>query len=244
MSPLTSGSIGTGGDAQALLDALTATADPALAQAGREIAMDVAPLAVAAGSLDPRAAVDSRYRALTEEIAGIVDGATVDNQNLLLATQNEVAIKVETTGHTITINVQSGFDAGVTQVIEAGADLLPTDLGDSSGALAKIDEALFNANRTLSFLNADIRALNVERGVAQAVISASTQIDTSDPKPFEATDFAIQFIKKYLIKKDMAASSQDLGLGSLIVPIGGSSVSSIYASISSLSSRGRSGLLA
>lgn len=244
VSPLTSGSIGTAGDAQALLDALTASAEPALTQAGREIAIDVAPMSVAGASLDPRAAVDSRYRALTEEIAGIVNGATVDKQNLLLPTQGEVAIKVLTSGHTVTLNVQTGFDAGVTQIIEAGADLLPTDLADSSGALAKIDEALFNANRTLSFLNADIRALNVERGVAQAVIGASTQIGTAAPKPFEATDFAIQFIKKYLIKKDLESSSQGFGLGSLIVPIGGSGASSIYASISSLAGRGRFGLLA
>jgi Protein of unknown function (DUF1217) len=244
VSPLTSGNIDTAAAAQALVDELTATVDPALNQAGREIAIDVAPLGLAAGSLDPRAAVDSRYRALTEEIAGIVNGATVDKQNLLLTTQSEVAIKVQTSGHTVTLSAQTGFDAGVTQVIEAGADLLPTDLADSSGALAKIDEALFNANRTLSFLNADIRALNVERGVAQAVISASTQIDTANPKPFEATDFAIQFIKKYLIKKDLEATSQNFGIGNLIVPIGGSSASSIYASISSLSGRGRSSLLA
>ena len=222
VSPLTSGNINTDVDAQALLDALTATADPALTQAGREIAIDVAPMGVAAGSLDPRAAVDSRYRALTEEIAGIVAGATFDKQNLLESTQGEVAIKVLTSGHTVTLSAQTGFDAGVTQVLEAGADLLPTDLADTSGALAKIDEALFNANRTLSFLNADIRSLNVERGVAQAVISASSQIDSATPKPFEATDFAIQFIKKYLIKKDLESSSQGgFGLGNLIVPIGG-----------------------
>ncbi len=246
VSPLTSGNIDTAGDAQALLDALTATADPAVTQAGREIAIDVAPMGVAAASLDPRAAVDSRYRALTEEISGIVNGATVDKQNLLLSTQGEVAIKVLTSGHTITLNAQTGFDAGVTQVIEAGADLLPTDLADSSGALAKIDEALFNANRTLSFLNADIRALNVERGVAQAVVSASAQIGTASPKPFEATDFAIQFIKKYLIKKDLELSSQgSIGLANLIVPIGrNGSSSSIYSSISSLAGRGRFGLLA
>jgi hypothetical protein len=245
VSPLTSGNINTAGDAQALLDALTATADPALTQAGREISIDVAPMALAAGALDPRAAVDSRYRALTEEIANIVKGATFDKQNLLESTQSAVAIKVLTSGHTITLTPQTGFDAGVTQIIEAGADLLPTDLADSSGALAKIDEALFNANRTLSFLNGDIRSLNVERGVAQAVISASSQIDSATPKPFEATDFAIQFIKKYLIKKDLEASSQGgIGLANLIVPIGGSSSSSIYSSISSLSSRGRRGLLA
>jgi hypothetical protein len=245
VSPLTSGNINTAGDAQALLDALTATADPALTQAGREISIDVAPMALAAGALDPRAAVDSRYRALTEEIANIVKGATFDKQNLLESTQSAVAIKVLTSGHTITLTPQTGFDAGVTQIIEAGADLLPTDLADSSGALAKIDEALFNANRTLSFLNGDIRSLNVERGVAQAVISASSQIDSATPKPFEATDFAIQFIKKYLIKKDLEASSQGgIGLANLIAPIGGSSSSSIYSSISSLSSRGRRGLLA
>jgi hypothetical protein len=243
VSPLTSGNIDNAGDAQALLDALTASVDPALNQAGREIAIDVAPLGLAAGSLDPRAAVDTRYRALTEEIAGIIEGATVDKQNLLLSTQNAVPVKVQTSGHTVTLMAQTGFDAGVVQILKAGANLLPTDPSDISGALAKIDEALFNANRTLSFLNADIRALNVERGVAQAVISASTQVDTSNPKPFEATDFAIQFIKKYLIKKDMEASSQSFSLASLITPLGGGA-SNIYASISSLASRGRSGLLA
>jgi hypothetical protein len=236
-SILGSGDITTAAGAQSVLDALTATVDPALTQAAREIAIDTAPLALTANSLDPRAAVDSRYRALTEEIPGLVAGATVSNQNLLTSLQSEVAIKVGTTGHTVTLSPQTGFDAGVTQIIEAGADLLPSDSGDLSGALAKLDEALFNANRTLSFINADIRELNVERGVAQAVISASTQIDSSAPKAFQATDFAIQFIKKYLIKKDMEANSQNFGLGSLITPLAGNNSSSILSSISSLGGR-------
>ncbi|HEX2116223.1 MAG TPA: DUF1217 domain-containing protein [Alphaproteobacteria bacterium] len=244
VSPLTSGDITTAAGAQAVLDALTATVDPAVAQAGREIGVDTAPLALTANSLDPRAAVDSRYRALTEEIAGIVAGATVNKQNLLDPTQSEVKIKVQTSGQTVTISPQTGFDAGITQIIEAGADLLPSSSTDASGALAKIDEALFNANRALSFINADIRALNVERGVAQAVISASSTQIGNAPKPFEATDFAIQFIKKYLIKKDMEANSQNFGLGSLVTSLAGNNTTSILTSISGLSGRGRLSLLA
>jgi hypothetical protein len=244
VSTLTGADITTAGGAQALVDALAATIDPTLSQAGREVAIDTAPLGLTAGSLDPRAAVDSRYRALTEEIAGVVAGATVNKQNLLETLQSEVAIKVQTSGHTVTLSPQTGFDAGVIQVIEAGADLLPSDSGDVSGALAKIDEALFNANRALSFINADIRALNVERGVAQAVISASSTQIGSAPKAFQATDFAIQFIKKYLIKKDMEANSQNFGLGGLVTSLSGNNTSGILSSISSLSGRGRLNLLA
>ena len=244
VSSLTGADITTAGGAQALVAALTNTIDPALSQAGREIGIDTAPLGLTAGSLDPRAAVDSRYRALTEEIAGLVAGATVNKQNLLETLQSEVAIKVQTSGHTVTLSPQTGFAAGVIQILEAGADLLPSDSGDLSGALAKIDEALFNANRALSFINADIRELNIERGVAQAVISAaSTQIDSA-PKAFQATDFAIQFIKKYLIKKDMEANSQNFGLGSLVTSLSGNNTSGILSSISSLSGRGRLNLIA
>lgn len=239
VTPLSGASIDTAANAQAVLDAISATIEPALAQAGREISVDVAPFGLAAGSLDPRAAIDSRYRALTEEIAGIVNGATVDKRNLLLATQDAVTIKSLTSGHTITINAQTGFDAGVTQVIDAGADLLPSSLGDVSGALAKIDEALFNANRTLSYINADIRNLNVERGLAQAVISAANQVDATAPNPFKATDYAIQFVKKYLIMKDMEATGQNFGMGALISNINGNSgLASTLSSISGLGRRG------
>jgi hypothetical protein len=229
--------ISTAAGAQAVLDALTASdADGALEQANREIAIDSAPIGLAAGSLDPRAAVDSRYRALTDELPGIVAGAASDKQNLLDSNQSSVDIKVQTSGHTITINPQTGFDAGVTQIINAGAALLPSDPTDASGALAKIDEALFNANRALSFINGDIRALNIERGVAQAVISAANQTATT-AQPFKATDFAIQFIKKYLIKKDMEANSQNFTMSSLITPLGNSPMSGLLSSISSLNGR-------
>lgn len=237
VNPLTSGDITTAAGAQAVLDALANLSDPALDQAAREIAIDTAPLGLAANSLDPRAAVDSRYRALTEELPGLVAAAAVDGKNLLDGNQSSVDVKVQTTGHTVTINPQTGFDAGVTQIINAGAALLPSDSGDVSGALAKIDEALFNANRALSFISGDIRSLNVERGVAQAVISASAQISTTAPQAFQATDFAIQFIKKYLIKKDMEANSQNFGLNSLITPLGGSNTTSLLSAISGLGGR-------
>ena len=236
-SVLNSADITTAAGAQAVLDALTANnVDGVLDQATREIAVDTAPLSLAANSLDPRAAVDSSYRALTDELPGIVAGATVNGQNLLDPNQSSVDVKVQTTGHTVSIQPQTGFDAGITQVINAGANLLPSDPTDVSGALAKIDEALFNANRTLSFINGDVRSLNVERGVAQAVVSAASQTSTST-QPFQATDFAIQFIKKYLIKKDMEANSQNFSMASLITPLGSSPFSSVLSSISSLSGR-------
>jgi hypothetical protein len=235
---LTGADITTAAGAQAVLDALTASgADAALDQATREINIDSAPLGLAANTLDPRAAVDSRYRALAEQLPGIVAGATSNKQNLLDANQSSVSIKVQTSGHTVSLNAQTGFDAGVTQILNAGAALLPSDPADAAGALAKIDEALFNANRTLSFINADIRSLNIERGVAQAVISASNQESTTN-QPFKATDFAIQFIKKYLIKKDMEANSQNFSMSSLISPIANSPMTGLLSSISSLNGRG------
>jgi hypothetical protein len=237
MAALNGADITTAAGAQAVLDALNANSvDDVLGQATREIAVDTAPLSLAANSLDPRAAVDSSYRALMDELPGIVAGATVNNQNLLDPNQTSVDVQVQTTGHTVSIQPQTGFDASITQIIAAGANLLPSDPADASGALAKIDEALFNANRTLSFINADIRSLNVERGVAQAVVSAASQATTS-AQPFHATDFAIQFIKKYLIKKDMEANSQNFGLTSLITPLSNNPMSGLLSSISSLNGR-------
>jgi hypothetical protein len=238
VAALNGADITTAAGAQAVLDALTANnVDDTLDQAGREIAVDTAPLSLAANSLDPRATVDSSYRALTDDLPGIVAGATVNGRNLLDPNQTSVDVKVQTTGHTVSVQPQTGFDAGITQVIDAGAALLPSDPADISGAMAKIDEALFNANRTLSFLNGNIRSLNVERGVAQAVVSAASQTSSS-AQPFKATDFAIQFIKKYLIKKDLEANSQNFSMASLITPLGGSPFSSVLSSISSLGGRG------
>lgn len=239
VAALNGADITTAAGAQAVLDALTTNnVDGALDQAGSEIAIDTVPLSLAANSLDPRAAVDSRYRALTDELSGIVAGAAVEKKNLLDVNQTSVDIKVQTSGHTVSLTPQTGFVAGVIQVINDGANLLPSDAGDVSGAMAKIDEALFNANRALSFINADIRSINVERSVAQAVISAASTQGEGSKTGFQATDFAIQFIKKYLIKKDLEASSQNVGMGSLISNISGSnSTASLLSSISSLGGR-------
>lgn len=235
--------VGTEAEAQALLDALDATVDPAVTTAGREIAIDTQPFAVAATRLDPRAAVDSKYRALYEEMGAYVKAAAVGNDNLLTATQSDLTLRVQTSGRTLTISALTTFDADVTQMLKAGADLLPSSTADISGALAKLNETMFNANRALSLINSDIRGLNAERGVAQAVVTAGASSDGSaNPVPFAATEFAIKFIQKYLIKKDQEAVTGSFGLANLLDPI--SARNSTLTAIAGLAGRSRISFLA
>jgi hypothetical protein len=154
----------------------------------------------------------------TKDASGKVTSVT----NLLSTTQPDITIKVETTGNTITIKGRRSFDTDVTQVIAAGAALLPSDPTDASGALAKINEAMFNARRVLSSLNSDARALDLDRSLAKAAGSAADAAEAANGvNGINATDFTLKFIMRFLAKKDVEAASANntSTMASLIYPI-------------------------
>lgn len=239
VSTLSTGDLDDAASANALIAALDATVDPALAGAAREIKLDSAPFSLAANTLDARARVDGVYRSLTEEMPSIVAGALSDKQNLLATVQSDIIINLRTSGHVVTISARTNFDADITQILEAGADLLPSSAGDASGALARIDEALFNAKRMLSQIGGDIRAANLERTMAQVVIDAAEKEAAAPEGLFQANDFAMKFIKRYLIKKDLEAV-QGANVASLLFgSTGQGGTDSALAAIAGLAGKSR-----
>lgn len=233
LAALNAGDVSNVANASAMMATFTSTIDPTIAQTQRELTSDLAGLGLAVGTLDSRAAVDSAYKKLSSDMADLVKGANVDKKdakgavtgtiNLLSSTQPDISFKVETSGHTITIPGLRNFDTDVTKTIAAGVAMLPSGVGDPSGALAKIDEAMFNARRALSQLNSSARTLDLERSTAKAAGNAAAAAESaSGTDGIDATDFAIKFIMRFLAKKD-AEASQSSGtslMGSLIYPIG------------------------
>ncbi len=212
------------GNASAMLATFTSTIDPTIAQTQRELGADLAgPGPGRRARSISRAAVDAAYKKLSTDMAGLVKDAAVDKINLLASNQPDISFKVETSGHTITIPGLRNFDTDVTKTIAAGVALLPSSLGDASGALAKIDDAMFNARRSLSQLNSTARTLDLERSTAKAAGNAAAAAEgASGSDGIDATDFAIKFVMRFLAKKD-AESFQSSGtslMASLIYPIG------------------------
>jgi hypothetical protein len=233
LAALNAGDVSSVANASAMMATFTSTIDPTIAQTQRELAADLAGLGLAVGTLDSRAAVDSAYKKLSTDMADLVKGAEVDKKdakgavvgklNLLSSTQPDITFKVETSGHTITIPGLRNFDTDVTQTLAAGAALLPSGLGDPSGALAALDETMFNARRALSQLNSAARTLDLERSTAKAAGNAAAAAESaSGSDGIDATDFAIKFVMRFLAKKDAEASSSTGTslMGSLIYPIG------------------------
>lgn len=233
LAALNAGDVSSVANASAMMATFTSTIDPTIAQTQRELAADLAGLGLAVGTLDSRAAVDSAYKKLSSDMADLVKaadvekkdskGAVVGQLNLLSSTQPDISFKVETSGNTITIAGLRTFDTDVTQTIAAGVALLPSSVGDASGALAKIDEAMFNARRALSQLNSSARTLDLERATAKAAGNAAAAAESAGGSDgIDATDFAIKFVMRFLAKKDAEASSSTGTslMGSLIYPIG------------------------
>lgn len=233
LAALNAGDVSSVANASAMMATFTSTIDPTIAQTQRELAADLAGLGLAVGTLDSRAAVDSAYKKLSSDMADLVKaadvekkdskGAVVGQLNLLSSTQPDISFKVETSGNTITIAGLRTFDTDVTQTIAAGVALLPSSVGDASGALAKIDEAMFNARRALSQLNSSARTLDLERATAKAAGNAAAAAESAGSSDgVDATDFAIKFVMRFLAKKDAEASSSTGTslMGSLIYPIG------------------------
>lgn len=219
-----------------------------------EIGLDSPAFVLTATMLDPRAALDSAYRTLSEEMEQLIADAAAGNTNLLDRFQNDLTVRLEMGARTMTVSARATLynpDVqkevfvqmdDVMKMLEAGAALLPSASKDASGALAKMNEALFSANRILSELNSDISTLNLERQLAQVVVDASKPDDSSEAKPFEASPFAIKFIQKYLLKKDQE-STQSTGLANLLLsPVqtgSGSRSGSAYAGILGLVGKSR-----
>lgn len=212
---LNAGNIGDATAANAVIASLDGAVKTAVDDASREIGSDSAVFNLAADTLDPRAAVDSTYRKLSLDMEGITASALVGNKNLLDDEQSSIKLSLGAAGVNITIDAKTGYDTDVVALLEAGAALLPTDPLDSSGALAQLEEARFNAARILSQLNDDARKLDNAKALTENRIGdlEDKATTTSLGGAINASAFAIKFVERYLALKDQQAAAELGGFG-------------------------------
>lgn len=241
-SILSAGDISDAAGANAVLAQIDGGVKTALAQTSRELGVDSQAFGLAADTLDPRAKVDGSYRKLATDIDGLAATGLSGQTNLLDPDQAAVVLKLTSIGRTLTISPETGFDVDVNQALNAGSELLPSDNGDTSGALAALETARFNVQRVLGNLNGDVRNIdNARNALNQKITDMQTKAAASgtgvDTAFANASKFAIQFIERYLAKKDAENAASGAGLGGagggnayllqLIQPLGKGGVNTI-----------------
>ena len=214
LAELTGRDITSFANAQDVLTALDNQVGAATGTAFREIAIDASSFNLASEKLDPRAAVDSAYRNLSNTLSTYINGAAVGGQNLLSASQDDVQYRVQSTGRLLTVDSISDFDASFGAILRGGADGLPSDGGDSTGAIASLDDALFALNRVRDTLNSDLRTQQMQKSIVDATLAQQAGSETSSlADPYAGSSkFAVEFVQKYLAMKDAESATSQLGL--------------------------------
>ncbi|MEQ8252125.1 DUF1217 domain-containing protein [Oceanibaculum nanhaiense] len=216
LAELTGRDISSFANAQDVLTALDSPVATATSTAFREISIDASSFNLASETLDPRAAVDSAYRRLSNDLNAYIGLAAVDGQNLLAADQEDVEYRVESSGRLMKVDAINDFDSVFGAILRGGADGLPSDGGDSTGAIAALDDALFSLGRVRETLNSDLRTQQMEKSIVDATLAQVTASETADIEdPYAGSSkFAMEFIQKFLAMKDAESAGSQLGLGS------------------------------
>lgn len=216
LDELTGRDISSFANAQDVLTALDNQVATATGTAFREISIDASSFNLASEKLDPRAAVDSAYRRLSNDLSTYVAAAAVDGQNLLAANQDDVKYRVESSGRLLTVDAISDFTTNFGGILSGGADGLPSDGGDSTGAIAALDEAMFSLGRVRDKLNSDLRTQQMEKSIVDATLaqSAATESPSLTDPYAGSSKFTMEFIQKFLAMKDAESAGSQLGLGS------------------------------
>lgn len=206
LAPLQNLDLSSSSDANAVLSAISGSIQTAVSGASTQLGIDSQTFSLAGGTIDPRAAVDNQYRQMVTNMSNVVNQAASNGTNLLDATQSGINITVSATNQTLTINPED-FDSDVTQVLTAGSEDLPSDSADTSGAIAQLNQAAFNANNILDDLQGDLNQVQFATGVTNANIAVlqkqqQNQSTTNAGLPSKPNAFAIQFIQKYLVTVD------------------------------------------
>lgn len=216
LDELTGRDITSFANAQNVLTALDNQIGTATSTAFREISIDASSFNLASEKLDPRAAVDSAYRKLSNDLTLYINAAAVDGRNLLSATQSDVKYRVESSGRLMTVDAISDFATNFGGILKGGANGLPSDGGDSTGAIAALDEALFALGRVRETLASDLRKQQFEKSIVDSFLAQ--QVATESPglaDPYAGSSkFAMEFIRKFLAMKDAESATSQLGLGS------------------------------
>lgn len=216
LAELTGRDISSFANAQGVLTALDNQIATATSTAFREISIDASSFNLASEKLDPRAAVDSAYRRLSNDLQTYINAAAFEGRNLLSADQENIEYRVESSGRLMNVDAISDFATNFGAILRGGADGLPSDGGDSTGAIAALNDALFSLGRVRETLNSDLRTQQMEKSIVDATLAqfvGSESSETEDPYA-GSSKFAVEFIQKFLAMKDAESATSQLGLGS------------------------------
>lgn len=217
LNPLAGADVSSLTDANAVLAMITGSVQTAMADAGQQLGVDSQIMALPASTLDPRAAVDSRYRQLASDMAHAVDNAGWNGANLLDPKQPSITLNAASANMAITIAPVSNYGTDVTQVLTSGSQALPSDASDTSGALAQLETARFNNARVLGALNQQLAQLDMASGVTNAKIkqlgATKSAASAATGTPINATPYAVQLVQKYLAQVDAQSSAAGAGGG-------------------------------
>jgi hypothetical protein len=218
-SPLNSGDVASGDNANAVIALIDGSIKTTMETTSREIGIDSKSISLAADQLDPRAGVDGLYRKLSTDMEGLVGKALVNKKNLLDPDQASIKLVLGAASQNITITAKTGFESDVLDLLDSASLLLPTDAGDTSGALAMLETVRFNAARVLSDLNSDARKLDAAKSTTSNRIKDLEEKASSSGTgvanlQVSANSFAIKFIEKYLTLRDQQVAAEQGGFGS------------------------------
>lgn len=223
LAPLQNLDVSSSADANAVISDITGSIQTAVSNAGTQLGIDSQAFTLAANTIDPRAAVDNQYRQLVTNMPNVVSQAASNGTNLLDATQSGMTLTVSSTNQTITINPED-FDSQVTQVLSAGSELLPSNAGDTTGAIAQLSQAAFNANNVLDDLNNELNQVQFATSVTTTTIAQiqkqqGQQSSTTAGLPSNPNSFAEQFVQKYLATVDAQNAASGSASNSYVVQL-------------------------
>jgi hypothetical protein len=221
LAVLSADDISSSAAASAVLVQLDGTVKDTMAAAANQIGNDSHVFSLAADTLDPRAAADSAYRKLATDLPGLVTSAALGSTNLLDALQSTISLSLGSVSQAFQVAPIDNFDTDVTQIIDGGSQLLPSDTADTSGALTQLESARFNVARVLSQLNSNLSQIDFARTLVGQKVTDLTAKDSSiTGEPINATKYTYQFVQKYLAAQDAAASTTSSSSGqSYLLPL-------------------------
>lgn len=221
VTPLQNLDITSIANANSVVSALTGSIQTAMTAASHQIGVDSQTFTLAAGTIDPRSAVDNQYRNLVTNMSSVVSQAASNGTNLLDPSSSGLTMTVSASNQVLSIGAES-FDTQVTQVLSAGSQLLPSNPADSTGAIAALNNAAFGANRILDDLNNDLNQVTFATGMTNANIAQLQKQQTQSSTvglPSNPSTFAIQFVQRYLATVDAQSASAGTGSSSYVTQL-------------------------
>lgn len=224
-------------NAETLLTDLTATLEPALDDVVANLQRDREVLAFATNTLDPSGILDAQLRELRVDLDETIASADVEGKNLLNPFANDLKVALDALSSTLTISAQTGFKDNFSSALES-FDTVVLSGGTTDQRISILNDALFAASSTLGNLKAESYALNIQREIVNAEVTAiggASGEANEFLKPIEFTDEARKFIERYLVQQDLAAQGFSTGSASFNVQ------TALISQIGSILPQGNSG---